>query len=229
MDYGVIFDAARPSEELAALEQLAADPDFWKDQAEAQRVLQRRRRLQEAQALIASLQRRSEDLAVLVEWIEAFSGRVEDGSLSIPRPPPGIAEWPIFGYGYSRKIPWFADCLELVDQLIGIVRGLVELPAQLQYQFISTGTIGTGFNVHVQWQYFAPVFDTRQRCRNLIKILWKVKCRFTGLEMVLVFRNKIDWVFAYRATDNVLDFSMQLTHFVRTKWARNSTIAQNCQ
>jgi peptide chain release factor 2 len=51
-----------------------AAPDFWKDQAEAQKLLQRRRRLDEDLALIDSLRKRSEDLGVLVEW----AGQGED-------------------------------------------------------------------------------------------------------------------------------------------------------
>ena len=67
---GAIFEAARPREELTALEATVAHPDFWKDQAEAQKVLQRRRRLEEDVTVIDSLKRRSEDLAVLREWLE---------------------------------------------------------------------------------------------------------------------------------------------------------------
>ena len=66
--YGAIFDAASPVEEIARLEQRAAAPEFWSDPAEAQQVLQRRRRLQEDHELAASLKQRSDDLEVLVEW-----------------------------------------------------------------------------------------------------------------------------------------------------------------
>ena len=67
---GAIFDAARPAEELARIEQRVADPDFWKDQARRRRCCSaaagsRRTRLSE------SLTRRVDDLAVLVEWAEA--------------------------------------------------------------------------------------------------------------------------------------------------------------
>src|SRR5256885_7005292 len=71
MTCGVIFEAARPAEELARLETRASAPDFWKDQAEAQKVLQRRRRLEQDRELVHSLRRKSDDLAVLVEWAEA--------------------------------------------------------------------------------------------------------------------------------------------------------------
>jgi len=52
------------------LESQAAAPDFWKDQAAAQRVLQRQRRLKDDRVLIDSLQQRSEDLSVLIDWAE---------------------------------------------------------------------------------------------------------------------------------------------------------------
>ena len=68
---GVIFEGARPDEELNRLEARAAAPDFWKDQAEAQKVLQRRRRLEQDRDLSLSLKKRSDDLAVLVEWAQA--------------------------------------------------------------------------------------------------------------------------------------------------------------
>ena len=64
--------------ELAKLEEQAAAPDFWKDQAAAQQVLQRRRRLQDELSLIESLQQRSDDLAVLVEWAEGGEDVRED-------------------------------------------------------------------------------------------------------------------------------------------------------
>jgi peptide chain release factor 2 len=68
---GAIFEAARPREELIRLEARTASPDFWKDQSEAQKVLQRRRRLEQDRDLIESLRKKSDDLAVLVEWSQA--------------------------------------------------------------------------------------------------------------------------------------------------------------
>jgi peptide chain release factor 2 len=65
---GAIFDVALIEQELSRIEQRASAPDFWKDQGEAQKTLQRRRRLEEERALGESLRRRSEDLGVLVEW-----------------------------------------------------------------------------------------------------------------------------------------------------------------
>ena len=68
---GGIFDAAKPEQELARLEAQASAPDFWNNQVEAQKVLQRRRRLDEDVTLLTSLRQRSDDLTVLREWLEA--------------------------------------------------------------------------------------------------------------------------------------------------------------
>src|SRR6267143_5542450 len=68
---GAIFEAARPDEELTRLEARASAPDFWKDQAEAQQIMQRRRRLEQDRDLIVSLKKKSDDLAVLIEWADA--------------------------------------------------------------------------------------------------------------------------------------------------------------
>jgi len=75
---GAIFDTARSAEELSSIEQRVAAPDFWKDQASAQKLLQRRRRLEEDRDLSESLKRRTEDLAVLVEWAEAGEAVADD-------------------------------------------------------------------------------------------------------------------------------------------------------
>ena len=75
---GAIFDAARPAEELSTIEQRVSQPDFWKDQAGAQKLLQRRRRLEEDRDLSESLRTRAEDLAVLVEWAEGGEPVLED-------------------------------------------------------------------------------------------------------------------------------------------------------
>jgi peptide chain release factor 2 len=80
---GAIFDAARPAEELAQIEQRVSEPDFWKDQATAQKLLQRRRRLEDDRDLSDSLRRRAEDLAVLAEWVEAGEPVADDFSKSL--------------------------------------------------------------------------------------------------------------------------------------------------
>jgi peptide chain release factor 2 len=68
---GGIFEGARLDEELAGIEKRIGEADFWSNQAEAQKVMQRRRRLEEDQALRQSLRRRADDLGVLIEWANA--------------------------------------------------------------------------------------------------------------------------------------------------------------
>jgi peptide chain release factor 2 len=75
---GAIFDAARPTDELSKIEERVASPDFWKDQAAAQKILQRRRRLEDDRNLSDALRRRVDDLAVLVEWAEAGEPVIDD-------------------------------------------------------------------------------------------------------------------------------------------------------
>jgi peptide chain release factor 2 len=75
---GAIFDAARPESELATIETRVAAPDFWKDQAGAQKLLQRRRRLEEDRDLSRSLGKRLDDLSVLIEWAEAGEPVADD-------------------------------------------------------------------------------------------------------------------------------------------------------
>jgi len=47
-----------------------AAPDFWKDQGAAQKVLQRRKRIESDLTLLRSLKRQEDDARVLVEWAE---------------------------------------------------------------------------------------------------------------------------------------------------------------
>ena len=75
---GATFDAAHPADELKTIEERVGSPDFWKDQAAAQKLLQRRRRLEEDRDLSESLRKRLEDLTVLVEWGEAGEPVADD-------------------------------------------------------------------------------------------------------------------------------------------------------
>jgi peptide chain release factor 2 len=75
---GAIFDAARHAEELAGIERRVSEPDFWKDQSAAQKLLQRRRRLEEDRDLSESLRSRTEDLGVLAEWAEGGEPVLEE-------------------------------------------------------------------------------------------------------------------------------------------------------
>jgi peptide chain release factor 2 len=57
--------------ELARLEEKMAGADFWKDQEAAQKVLQRRKRIEADLDLLRRLQRQEDDTRVLLEWLEA--------------------------------------------------------------------------------------------------------------------------------------------------------------
>ena len=65
---GGTFEAANLDEQLADIEKHIAAPTFWSDQANAQKVMQRRRRIEGDIALLQSLKRRDDDLGVLFEW-----------------------------------------------------------------------------------------------------------------------------------------------------------------
>ena len=71
MHSGGIFEAAHSPQEVADLERRAAAPDFWKDQVAAQKVMQRRRQIEEEVSVRDSLRTRLDDLSVLVEWAQA--------------------------------------------------------------------------------------------------------------------------------------------------------------
>ena len=62
------FDEAPLLRELTDIETEVAAPDFWKDQTGAQRVLQRRRRLEDDRTLAESLRKQADDLGVLIDW-----------------------------------------------------------------------------------------------------------------------------------------------------------------
>ncbi len=66
-----IFEAAKPDEELARIEAKASGPEFWKDQVEAQKILQRRKGIEQDRDLILSLRKQGEDLSVLTDWLAA--------------------------------------------------------------------------------------------------------------------------------------------------------------
>ncbi|MDQ3418550.1 MAG: peptide chain release factor 2 [Acidobacteriota bacterium] len=72
------LDAARPEDELARIAARIGAPDFWKDQDGAQKVMQRRRRLEDEVELSQQLKTRVDDLAVLVEWAEAGEPVLDD-------------------------------------------------------------------------------------------------------------------------------------------------------
>jgi peptide chain release factor 2 len=63
---------------MARIESRVGAADFWKDQAEAQKTLQRRRRLEEDITLRESLKRRTDDLQVMADWLEQGEPVEED-------------------------------------------------------------------------------------------------------------------------------------------------------
>ena len=67
MNSGVSFDASARSRELAAIEKQIARPDFWQDQEASQKVLQTRRRLEEALETDRLLERALADLKAYFE------------------------------------------------------------------------------------------------------------------------------------------------------------------
>src|SRR4026209_2859407 len=68
---GAIFDPAHDPGELAQLEQKISAPNFWDNQAEAQKTPQRQGRLAEDLELRDSLVKKIDDLGVLLEWAQA--------------------------------------------------------------------------------------------------------------------------------------------------------------
>jgi len=68
---GGIFENANLDDQLADIEKTIASPTFWSNQTDAQKVMQRRRRIEDDLTLLRSLQRRMDDLAVLHEWATA--------------------------------------------------------------------------------------------------------------------------------------------------------------
>jgi peptide chain release factor 2 len=70
MSCGGFFDPDGKRAELAKVEEESAKPDFWSDQQRAQKVLQRRSRLDGAIERAESLSRHIEDAGVLIEFAE---------------------------------------------------------------------------------------------------------------------------------------------------------------
>jgi peptide chain release factor 2 len=64
---GAIFDTPRKRAQLADIEKRLADPGFWSDPEKSQKVMQERKRLQEAVETDAELERRVSDLEAFLE------------------------------------------------------------------------------------------------------------------------------------------------------------------
>ncbi len=66
-----IFDDARIQQELDKLDKKVSAEDFWQDQQGAQKVLQRRKRLESDLGFLKQLRTQEDDTRVLVEWLAA--------------------------------------------------------------------------------------------------------------------------------------------------------------
>ncbi|MGH9219743.1 MAG: peptide chain release factor 2 [Vicinamibacterales bacterium] len=77
------LDNAHDPGELAQLEQKISAANFWDDQAEAQKTLQRQRRLAEDLELRDSLAKKIDDLHVLLEWAQGGEDVAADFSKAL--------------------------------------------------------------------------------------------------------------------------------------------------
>jgi peptide chain release factor 2 len=75
---GVIFDVARSRDTIASLEKKIAQPDFWQDQEQAQKVMQQRK---SAEAVLAS----DSKLATMASDIETYFHLAEEEKDSVQR------------------------------------------------------------------------------------------------------------------------------------------------
>jgi peptide chain release factor 2 len=78
-----IFEQDKLKGELGRLEEKMAGADFWKDQEAAQKVLQRRKRIEADLDLLRRLKRQEDDTRVLMEGLEAGEAVEEDLQTSI--------------------------------------------------------------------------------------------------------------------------------------------------
>lgn len=77
---GAIFDASRKKAQLEETERLIASPDFWSRPEQSQKLLQERKRLEEAVSTDALIQRMTSDLETLFELSregEPVAGEIE--------------------------------------------------------------------------------------------------------------------------------------------------------
>ncbi len=72
------FDEARLTRELSEIESQISAPDFWNNQANAQQVMQKRRRLDEDRQLAEALRRQADDVGVLLDWARQGESVVDD-------------------------------------------------------------------------------------------------------------------------------------------------------
>ncbi len=80
LPFGVIFDAPRKKKELAATEEQISAPDFWSRPEKSQKVMQDRKRLEEAIANDAQIASMTDDIDTLFELAregESVNGDIE--------------------------------------------------------------------------------------------------------------------------------------------------------
>jgi peptide chain release factor 2 len=73
-----IFEHDKLQGELAKLEERMAGADFWKDQEAAQKVLQRRKRIESDLGILKRLRTQEDDARVLAEWLEGGEDVAKD-------------------------------------------------------------------------------------------------------------------------------------------------------
>jgi peptide chain release factor 2 len=76
--FAAIFEEATLRSELEELEKGMEDGDFWKDQPRAQKVLQRRKRVESDLDLLKQLSSQEDDTRVLVEWLAGGEDVADD-------------------------------------------------------------------------------------------------------------------------------------------------------
>jgi predicted PurR-regulated permease PerM len=74
-----------------------------------------------------------------VGWIEGFVAQVKSGSVSVPRPPAGLAEWPVFGVGLHERLSGYAAELESAFRTPGM-----QLKSFNEWLLSSAASAGSG-------------------------------------------------------------------------------------
>lgn len=81
--FAAIFDGAKLEAERAKLEERMAVADFWTNQAEAQTVQKRRKRIESDLELLKTLRTQEDDARVLVEWLGSGEDVEQDVAASL--------------------------------------------------------------------------------------------------------------------------------------------------
>jgi peptide chain release factor 2 len=76
--FAAIFDEGKLKAELSRLEEKTTVPDFWSNQEAAQKLLQRRKRVEADVEFLKSLRSQEDDTKVLLEWQQAGEDVTKD-------------------------------------------------------------------------------------------------------------------------------------------------------